>query len=1521
MACQLFRENGKVDKVLAPNEKPSNLYQQILEKVKKDGVNKYLSSIPYLRDRIADGTILDETPEEIAVGIWSIAYSPEYQTFFNQANNAFGTMADENGEPKFSIFEAGVLGQTSSFTRVTTGYVLDPEKKKFVDNASKPGNALQKAIVRELVENPKNPVVLEPVSHVYIDQDGEVYTSTTTAIKGKLEDDTYAVNREYGTSIDKLLQGIILGKKFDEVVKDIDNIDRAILKNAFNILQTYIDGLTRDGSIVVTQVALGDKDSKIAGSLDLLVISPQGKIRVIDLKTSKNSVKGENYNVKYDVKEGSKFKGEKLSTRQQHGIQVGVYKKLVELLGFEVEGVETVHLKLTLDKSKKVTDVDWEGEVRHPLSINQPFVDKVIPTEIDNKDRTHELKKELNMDNIVDDPNYLTEEEAKPEKEVYGDMYDRMFAEVKSVINLLEARKKYLEKIRKGKTRVDKDVMIDKITEVMVMMGSELKMESPSLAYGAFIRFATEELNDYLKEILDPKNFNDPDYISLLLEVDKYVESYRGIINLKGVGSKEQQIKFIELVDLLNDTKEAIDDNLQKYVKKVVMENTSRNLTEEELDKIMKEVYDIPTEDYWLGDISTSKDTLLAIADKIYKAAVNRAKDNTETTVSKILEMGTKLLKAAGITKPGKDFYDFMKIMKDGKFTGRYVGRIGSKYYDLYYAVKNRITEKNGDRKQYIPILDPATASQDDINYNISLYYDKQAYREFMNSEILGPNGAEDGKYHKYTDQFKVIRNRYQELVGYEKEDGTIFYKWQKREEITDDQYEQFRLKYFNKVDYWGPQREADGIFKGRVTLKTGYFVKNEYSEIRDVAEDGTDMRDPKYVKLMNPQTALEKAQSEFYKAWTEEYQSKLEKLPPDVAASMRGKVGRVRAAFFDKIKQNGGGFGKAVAKGIRNMFTSEYYTNQRVVDELGQVEEGLPILYVGSLQNQGRIDYLNNELTKLKTLRVEKKISQKDYLEQKKKLKEYLKLEENKVKADDIEGDLVNNLIAFATMAENYEVMNGIESDLQAIAKVMDERTYYQTDSVGRMLIRKGSKMTKDDQGTPVVKRPEDVLATKRLKKWFKMVYYNNQEFGKGTMAMIAARVQNLTSLKGVGFNVFGGINNYVMGRINTSIETAGALYYDRPAMTRAVGEYNKDYLPSMFTKLGKYTQTKDGGYYGEDKAASKYEALVSKFRMIKKYQSDSGKVDALGWAYMFQEGGEYNVQSKSGIAILMTRNLTNSKTGETLSVYDAFDFDPNTGELKLKDGFEMSDKERYDLINYILEVNKQIHGNYAFEDRMVIQENWLGQLAAQFHKWVYPGYKSRFKKTYFDENLGTIEGRYVSVLSLLSYIKEAEGGFLEKMREGWKNLSPLQVKNMYKNLAELAFFAASFAMYGVIRSIAEGVDDDDDTLKRWLNYLSYQQTRQMTEISTLMPVVGFEEQYLLAKSPIAVLGTLKDFGQALKSTMSLPFPPYDENYYERGPRKGDLKAWKEWKDIIPALNILNRWESYDQVTNFYIK
>jgi hypothetical protein len=282
-------------------------------------------------------------------------------------------------------------------------------------------------------------------------------------------------------------------------------------------------------------------------------------------------------------------------------------------------------------------------------------------------------------------------------------------------------------------------------------------------------------------------------------------------------------------------------------------------------------------------------------------------------------------------------------------------------------------------------------------------------------------------------------------------------------------------------------------------------------------------------------------------------------------------------------------------------------------------------------------------------------------------------------------------------------------------------------------------------------------------------------------------------------------------------------------------------------------------------------------------------------------------------------------------MSIYDAFNFDENTGELSLKSGFELDEDFRTKVTNYILEVNKSIHGNYAWEDRMVIQSHWLGQLAAQFHKWVYPMFRARFVKRYDNENLGEIEGRYRTFWNVMKYVYQTEQGFLAKTggllgilvpgSKTYKNMSEMEVRNMYKNLAELGFFMASVAMAYLFKMLASGLDDDDKEVKRLVNFMIYQQTRQQQEILTFIPVLGTSQQYQMAKSPFAVLTTLRDYGEVLASAASMPFPPYNKNYYERGPHKGDLKFAKEAMDVIPAFGLFNRWEAFDNVKSFYIR
>jgi hypothetical protein len=1422
-------------------------------------------------------------------------------------------------------------------------YQLNKSTTDFVENLKGKANDLQKKIIDEVYHtDPDRKVVLDQEDHVYTHvATGKTLISVTTAIKGGLKDPEglYEMNRLFGQSFDQVLQVLVEGGSFEEALPKMKGIlNEEISKEAFQFLQGYLTGLTADGSVVLPQVILADITSGIAGSLDLLLVKPDGTKIIIDLKVSKNSIKNPAYASRaFDVNitdENPKANSlltktsatgsivpERLTTKQQHGIQVGVYKKLAEINGLGIESVQTVHIHLQIEgqgKDQKVTSFATEGVQHHYVSENQSFIDRIVPT-APGKDKTRAFKKELGLNNPADDKDFLTEEEEKPEVEISGDLMSKLFGVVNSYKEKLEIRRTYLEEIRSSLSFQPKKETIDRISELLAAIDIDIKQGQANVAFGRLLNYSKEQLTKIDEYLKDLKAVNTPEYIDVVLEAEKFTESYRGLVRLPDLGlNNANQLKLImQVQSLLDHVSEQINPALENYVKGILRTKSNKNFTEEELDTLLKEGFDISLADYALSDMANSKDALLAIANKIYAEAVDKAHRRTDDFINTIKAAGNNLSQAVG----GKvDFSFMLTYNKAGEFIGRYVQKIGQQYWDKYYQIKNTLKGADGQPLEYIIIENLEDATDEQLAHNIELQRKKQVWRDFVQAEVTSKTGYEDGEFHKYTEEFKTLRSQFQTFVK-----GA----WVKKNGISDVAYRAFLEKNFNKVNYTKTIREKDGSFKGRTEKTVGFFPKNQYVEIKEISTAGEDMRDPKYVKLKNPITAVERAQSAFYEVFDKEMKDTLEKLPLDAQRKLMGKVARVKDNFMDTAKREGSSKFKAIVKGIRSWFdlTPKVFSLQRVTDENGLLQDSIPMMYTGNIRNEGRVAFLEEQLAKLKNDYFNKKILKvEDYQQQKEEIEQKLNYEKSNISFSEINTDLVENIIAFRKMAENYEQVSTIESSLLSIAKVVENKKYFVTDALGRKFTVKGS----DNQSATI--QGSESNTHKRLKKWFKMVYYNNDEYDASTVAQVMEKAQNITSLKGMGLNIFGAVNNYVMGRINTAIDAWGGIYFDKDAAFRAAGEYNKDYIPGVFRGLGSKS-----GEYKLSTPQSKYEALVQKFRMVRKFQADSGRVDVMGWAYFMQEGGEFNVQSKSGMAVLMSKKdaLTHQQSGETLSIYDAYNFDPNTGELSLKPGYELDESKIFEVTNYIFEVNKQIHGNYAWEDRMVIQSHWLGKLGAQFHKWVVPAIKARLQSRHENETLGVIEGRYRTFYNFVKHIYQTEQnwftgtlkaakGTLSMLVPGNQTLaamSELERGNMRKNIAEMTFLLTSMLLAQVFGMLSAGIDDDDEELKKLVNFLQYQQSRQANEILTLVPVAGIMEQYQLVKSPIAVLGTAKEYAQVLSQTMQLPFPPYDDAIYERGPFKGDVKLFKEMKDVIPALGILNKWESFETVKSFYIK
>jgi len=165
--------------------------------------------------------------------------------------------------------------------------------------------------------------------------------------------------------------------------------------------------------------------------------------------------------------------------------------------------------------------------------------------------------------------------------------------------------------------------------------------------------------------------------------------------------------------------------------------------------------------------------------------------------------------------------------------------------------------------------------------------------------------------------------------------------------------------------------------------------------------------------------------------------------------------------------------------------------------------------------------------------------------------------------------------------------------------------------------------------------------------------------------------------------------------------------------------------------------------------------------------------------------------------------------------------------GKPKVIKEKKFTDDFRYELRNKIREVNKQIHGNYAKDDRMVIQSYAVGRLAAQFHKWVAPAIKARFRREYFDENLGWMEGRYRAFWKFLAFSTKKLASFqfeygkhTEQFLEEYGYTGDGSQRDQrardklfstYRVLGEIGIIMVTVALNGILAAMFG--DDDDET------------------------------------------------------------------------------------------------------------
>ena len=132
-------------------------------------------------------------------------------------------------------------------------------------------------------------VVLNKKDHTYVNiTTSEIYTSATTAIKGKLKnEEDVQLNLDLGNDLDALLDALVSYQPLESVVDKMKVLNLEQATEMYESLTKDLKFFRPSGSVALSQVVVFDTTTKLAGTADLVIIDPQGKIQVIDLKTSR----------------------------------------------------------------------------------------------------------------------------------------------------------------------------------------------------------------------------------------------------------------------------------------------------------------------------------------------------------------------------------------------------------------------------------------------------------------------------------------------------------------------------------------------------------------------------------------------------------------------------------------------------------------------------------------------------------------------------------------------------------------------------------------------------------------------------------------------------------------------------------------------------------------------------------------------------------------------------------------------------------------------------------------------------------------------------------------------------------------------------------------------------------------------------------------------------------------------------------------------------------------------------------
>lgn len=1549
------------------------------DKVAKEAVGKHIAAV-----------IVGRYKDTKSMSLWQRLWRWVFEKLAGKRLDAYTQVAKDIMGSKLSKLDTKAAKQANKEGRYW--FSLTDTKKAIVQGITANGTEQQKRNVEDLIIKPKVIFIeneeqgIREYRSTLIGNENRTYPgfSSQLGVEGPDNPEDFELNRQWGKDLDAVLEGVILNYRVEDIVLPHNTLTAATKQKAYDILESYLAPYRAAGYVAIPQVVVYDDEANIASAIDLLLVSPTGGLKVVDLKSSWNSITNtqkykNNINpLKSTSRIISQIKG--ISKFQQHNIQINTYNKLLRRMGYQtiedgaVKNLEILYhndkgvitaIGVKDDNAQQKTDTGlYSNERIVDSSAEEALVDLMVPVEVDYTKDNLEIwgikPKIENSTAPVNAPHERVDEElTTKDKEDLSIEFSQMYEALNQYRDLLTSRK---AKASNEEEKEDRSKALDTLQTVMssILAAVDNSKEGKEVAYTLFLQYIDKGLKDILTVLGTEENKHNPMYLHWTIMAEAFVTQFQGYTGLFRFSNKKQEWNNL-ITDIAENLRTVqpviIGSYKQGVLTSVLKQYSTRDVV---LESLVEKDTDLTNMASTFIDMANSRNAILENLDKSFKHDVELIREAVEATDNRIVDAANKVIQAFG-KKDASVFDILFEKDRDGNKTGRLISAIGSAYWEKEAAVREELLDENGQYKEYIQ--KPKT--KEDLLFNKNLARAKKNAFLFMTAEESVMQTTTDGNryfenvegtYHRYTKEYLDARNK---VMRFDSTSG----QWIPLATNTD--YWNFINKYHSvKVGYYTADRvkNSKGIYEYTGTVSfvdaARYTPHPQYKEILETSNDGQDMSNPVYKKLQKTTDPQSVALWNFFTAYRDILAEQQESLPTYTNSWFsRNNIPRVQANWLNMLAKEGSSKGAMISSQLKSFFQITAYTHQPAVAMTGDSVQQLPLLFMGRLRDQAVVQRLKDQLTKHNTIDTSKMtaLEKRAWKQEQSRIEEGIKIENARITAADIEPDLVEGLRAFVQMSQSFKIKRAAEDRITAVKKTIDNMVFIQEKKnvLGKVV------SYKEVAGA-------DSNAKQRLSDYLAMNYYSGEAVSKEFLDLLADRLMKVTSTIGLGFNVFSWANNVTTGILNNYIDAYGGEFYEKRSLnkmktqsTLAIGALVRHKMDSVVNKtLG----------YDKQKPVSKYEALSQRFNMIEHHiQEHSGKVDWIAklGGFSGMEKGEWLVQSMVGNAILDSIQVeyTGSdpaKKGSKKSLYDAYEFDEKTGAVTLEEGYELSDHDRRDIINRIRETNKRIHGNYRAIDKVVIEKEWWGRVMMQYHKWVIPAYSARFRKLKYDENLGGgmhIEGRWRSAGKFLTALKDRTitlqtlidtvqtdytkmepaaqkqwlldvwGGLISA--EEWDDMSEDEKtsliahrkNNLLKDLMDLVYIALLHVLGILIAAVAKGLDDDDEEVRRLLNFFRYQADRSAAELSLFVPLLGLLEGYQLIKNTIASTGIIKETGELVKALVQFPFIEDSERTIQRGPNKGRYKVAKEAGDIIPIIKQLQRWMSFDTAKEFWVK